>query len=204
MYEVSTRYRTNPQPVGYHFLNSNLGESMKWLALFSFSAAAFAQDMTRLETIDDAYTETMDGGSRYVGKCSTHEDYYKFYYKTLKVIQSYIDDSRLSEDKIKDIIKKLDPQLLKLVLKENGLDNLGEPNESVISIFQNYVDDITIDLISHQLYDGLDLIRFNIGMGGGNGGFTVFNKTKNGFELISRTFDGDLSYCDKKVWLGKR
>ncbi len=57
------------------------------------------------------------------------------------------------------------------------------------------------------MFPELDLIRFNVGVGGGNGGYLVFNQVKEGsvvtYELMSSTFDSDLDYCDKKVWLQK-
>jgi len=83
-------------------------------------------------------------------------------------------------------------------------DLVGKETSS-LTIFKNYIDDMTVESLSHALFTGLDLIRFNLGVGGGNGGYIVFNKVKNGpavtYELMSYSFDSDLSYCDKKVWL---
>ena len=177
---------------------------MKWsLALLvAISIPAFAQNMATTETYEQSSIDMPDGTSRYIGKCSTHEDYYKFYYKTEKVLQRTVSPGDMEEAKIAEVIKKFDPVLVKQVLKEMELYDVAGPNESETSIFKNYVDDITVDVVKHLIFPELDLIRFNVGVGGGNGGYLIYNKVSTSYNLMSKTFDGDLSFCDKKVWLG--
>ncbi len=56
------------------------------------------------------------------------------------------------------------------------------------------------------LIGALVLVRHG-GVGGGNGMYLVFNRTvtkgKIAYELMSEVFDGDVEYCDSKVWLSK-
>lgn len=167
--------------------------------------SAFAQDMSSTEDYKSAYVQMPDGSSRYVGKCSTHEDYEKFYFKTKKVIQKYTEPSDMSEEEIQKMLAKFDKKLIAQVLKKLELDDIAGSNVDTVSIFKDYVDDITAQVISHVVYPELDLIRFNVGVGGGNGAYLVFKKVKTAsegrFELMSYTFDGDLNYCDKAVWL---
>jgi hypothetical protein len=171
------------------------------------SGSVFAQDMSKSEKFETAYFEVPDGSSRYVGKCSTHEDYDKFYVTTTKVLQKYIAPGDLSDKAVKAILAKFDKALISQVLKTFGLDDIGEEGATTVSIVQDYIDDITVESIGHVIFPNLDLIRFSVGVGGGNGGYVVFNKVKSGsgfiYEKMSHTFDSDLNFCDKKVWLGK-
>ncbi len=178
----------------------------KMLLLFSvvFSGSLMAQNMADKENYKDAYIDMPDGSSRYVGKCSTHEDYEKFYFKTKKVLQKYTDPSDLSEAQIKAILAKFDKEVISLVLKTLNMYEISN-SSSEVSILKDYIDDITVESISSVFGPELNLIRFNVGLGGGNGSYMVFNKIKNGsgitYEMMSYTFDSELNYCDQKVWL---
>ena len=169
-----------------------------------FSGSVMAQNMADKENYNDAYIDMPDGSSRYVGKCSTHEDYEKFYFKTKKVLQKYTDPSELSEAQIKTILAKFDKEVITLVFKTLNMYEISN-SSSEVSILKDYIDDITVESISSVFHPELDLIRFNVGVGGGNGSFLVFNKLKKGssvtYEMMSYTFDSDLNYCDQKVWL---
>jgi len=171
------------------------------------SSSVFAQDMSKTEDYKNSYVDMPDGSSRYVGKCSTHEDYDKFYFKTKKVLQKYVEPSDLSETQIKALLAKFDKAIISQVLKTLEMYDIAESGASVVSIFKDYIDDITVETITNDVFPELDLIRFNVGVGGGNGGFMVFNQLKKGsattYELMSYTFDSDLNFCDKKVWLTK-
>ena len=160
--------------------------------------------MADKENYKDAYIDMPDGSSRYVGKCSTHEDYEKFYFKTKKVLQKYTDPSDLSEAQIKAILAKFDKEVISLVLKTLNMYEISN-SSSEVSILKDYIDDITVESISSVFGPELNLIRFNVGVGGGNGSYMVFNKIKNGsgitYEMMSYTFDSELNYCDQKVWL---
>ena len=174
---------------------------------FLVSGSVFAQDMSKSEDYKSAYFAVPDGSSRYIGKCSTHEDYDKFYVTTTKVLQKYVSPGELSDKQVKALLAKFDKTVIFQVLKTFALDDMGEEGSTVVSIFQDYIDDITVESLNHVIFPELDLIRFSIGVGGGNGGHVVFNKVKKGsevtYEMMSHTFDSDLNFCDKKVWLGK-
>lgn len=174
---------------------------------FLVCGSAFAQDMSSTEDYKSAYVEMPDGSSRYVGKCSTHEDYDKFYFKSKRVIQKYTQPADMSEQEIIKMLAKFDDKLIEQILQKLELDDVAGENEGTVEIFQNYVDDLTAQSVTHVVYPELDLIRFNVGVGGGNGAYLVFNKVKTAsgsrFELMSYTFDGDLNFCDKAVWLQK-
>jgi len=174
------------------------------LSLF-MASSAFAQDISKLENYKNSYLELKDGSSRYVGKCSTHESYEKFYFKTTKILQKVVEPAEMSEVQLQAFIKKVDVKLMKMVIKRLELDEMAGDRASVIDILRDYVDDISVDSITHAIFTDLNLIRFNVGVGGGNGGYLVFNQVKEGaqtsYQLMSFTFDSELRYCDRAVWL---
>lgn len=169
------------------------------------SGSAFAQNMAEGETYENSYKDMPDGSSRYVGKCSTHEDYEKIYFKKGSVIQKYVEPHDLSEAQIKALIAKFDRDLFVQVLKTLDMYDIAGKDESEVTILKDYFDDFLADTLVHTKIPGLNLIRIGFGVGGGNGGYMVFNKTKNGsknvYQMMSYTFDGDMNYCDKKVWM---
>ena len=169
---------------------------------FLFSGVVSAQNMAETERYDDVYTDMPDGSSRYVGKCSTHEDYENKFFGRDRLIQKYISPSDLSPAEMKKVLAKFDKVLIKQVLSVLEMDDMSSTDD-VVSIFMDYIDDLTVDAISHSENASLDLIRFNVGVGGGNGSYIIFSKVKNKaeYELMSYTFDSDLNFCDKKVWL---
>lgn len=166
---------------------------------FLFSGVVSAQNMAETESYEDAYTDMPDGSTRYVGKCSTHEDYEKKFFYRKSLLQKYVSPSDVTYEEMKKILSRFDKGLIKQVLSVLDVS----ASDDVVSIFMDYVDDLTVDTISHTKASGLDLIRFNVGVGGGNGGYLIFSKVKNKaeYELMSYTFDSDLNFCDKKVWL---
>lgn len=169
-----------------------------------FSGSVFAQNMAASENYQDSNVDMPDGSSRYVGKCSTHEDYESFYFKTVKVLQKYVEPSDLSDAQMKAVLAKFDKTVIKQVFTIFDLYTLGK-GATELSIFKDYIDDLTVETLSHVVRPELDLVRFSVGVGGGNGGYIVFNKVKEGaattYEMMSYTFDSDLNYCDKKVWI---
>lgn len=166
---------------------------------FVFSGVVSAQNMAETENYQDAYTDMPDGSSRYVGKCSTHEDYENKFFSRKILLQKYVTPSNISYDEMKNILSKFDKGVVKQVLSVLDMST----SDDVVSVFMDYVDDLTVDTISHTKASGLDLIRFNVGIGGGNGAYLIFSKLKNRaeYKLISYTLDSDLNFCDKKVWL---
>lgn len=166
---------------------------------FVFSGVVSAQNMAETENYQDAYTDMPDGSSRYVGKCSTHEDYENKFFSRKILLQKYVTPSNISYDEMKNILSKFDKGVVKQVLSVLDMST----SDDVVSVFMDYVDDLTVDTISHTKASGLDLIRFNVGIGGGNGAYLIFSKLKNRaeYKLMSYTLDSDLNFCDKKVWL---
>lgn len=157
-------------------------------ALLVFSQA-FAQDMSRTETYEEAYRENADGSSTYVGGCSLHEDYEDEKFSVTSTIIEYFEpDYRAPQA---ELIKKLSimgPELLNAVMEFISYN--GEIG----------FDDLTLETIQYK-HSRQSFFRFNIGVGGGNGQYATYMKTNAGYMLVSHTFDGDLNFCDKKVWL---
>ena len=91
----------------------------------------------------------------------------------------------------KSEIKQAEKELLSLL----GEDYLSD------------ADDITLEKAVSSRFPKLDLYRFNIGVGGGNGYYEFYNRSlKNGkpvYTKLSNVFDGDVEYCDSLVWLKK-
>ncbi len=169
------------------------------------STSVFAQDMSKKETYDNSNIEMPDGSSRYVGKCSTHEIYENFYFKKTKVMQKYVKPYQMEKAEIKAVYDKLGETFLKEVFKVMGMNDVAEPKEKTLDILEQYIDDIYVEKVSHVLYPEMNLIRASVGVGGGNGGYVVMNRKLEGkkfkYELVSYTFDGDVNFCDKSVWL---
>jgi hypothetical protein len=168
--------------------------------LFLVSSTSFAQDMSRTEAYEDAYKEMPDGSSKYVGKCKTHEDQKGKLFKISKVIQKYVEPSEFSVDEVKKVLDKAGGMIIGRILMKEFFDEKYSSETALMKAFTQYVDDITIENIMVKDSPDLNLIRFNVGYGGGNGGFLVLLKTSSGYKKMSHTGDGDLSYCDKIVW----
>lgn len=156
------------------------------LVLFSFSA--FAQDMSHTESWDDSYREESDGSTTYIGGCGTHQDYEGKLFKTERTIVKYFEPWGMSPAEIEKRLAKADPALI-AVLQESHENNL------------HGVDDLTIEKLSSKRFAKLDLYLVNMGVGGGNGIIFVYHKNGKKYELMSQVMDGDVEYCDKKVWL---
>ena len=171
------------------------------IACLLISGMAFAQDMSRAEKYETAYKETRQGRI-YVGKCTTHQDHERKYFSISSVAQKYVEPQRLNDAQLKALLKKFDPALLGLVLKAFDMDPVKEKT-STLEIFKNYIDDVTVETLSHKLAPQSKLIRFNLGVGGGNGGYVTVLKVPQGHKLMSYVFDGDVEYCDRMVWMNR-
>lgn len=169
------------------------------------SAQAFAQDMSRTETFENSYTEDAHGDTYYSGKCSTHEVYENKYFKETSTIQPYTSVRDLSSRQLAVLIKKVGRPLLTQLMADNNIEDFVGPNKTLEAQLSYILDDITVTTITSKLKPNLNLIRVSHGQGGGNGGYIVYNKTKQGgrdiFTMLSSTFDSDLQYCDKLMWL---
>lgn len=163
------------------------------------SFGAFAQDMSRTETYEESYRELEDGSNEYIGGCSLHQDYEgKKFIVTKTIVETY--EPKYEAPK-KDTMKKLKNVEAEL------LQATAEGSDGDVADFFAGVDDFTLEKITHKTIKGLDLYRWNIGVGGGNGYFEVYNRTvvngKPQFEKLSNVFDGDVEFCDSKVWIKK-
>lgn len=169
------------------------------------SGSAFAQNMADKESFAVAYQDLPDGSSRYVGKCSTHEDYEKMYFKKGKSLQAYVEPSDLSDAELKDILAKFDSNLIAQLFTALDMYDIAGKSASEVVILKEYFDDFQASMLVHTQVPGLELVRIAFGVGGGNGGYMVFNRTQQGpqsvYQMMSYTFDGDLIYCDHKVWM---
>ncbi len=161
--------------------------------ILSFSlflaSQAFAQDMSRTESYEQAYSQNSDGSTSYIGGCSLHEDYEdKKFSVTDTLIKYFEPDYQMTQAEILQRLAPMGPKLLAAVMEYISYD--GE-----ISF-----DDLTLETIKYK-HSAQTFARFNIGVGGGNGQYVIFLKTRSGYKLMTHTFDGDLEFCDKKVWL---
>lgn len=158
------------------------------------SLNALAQDMSQTEDWDDVY-EDRDGGYLYRGGCSLHEHYKDSLYNLTSSIVDYIEPYDLTTKEFKKNLENLDPKLFRKFNRDQGSDLLRR------------ADDLVIDKVSHSMFPNLELIRFNVGTGGGNGTILFYARMTNGekvtYKKVAETFDGDVLYCDLSVWLKK-
>ncbi|MFA6236039.1 MAG: hypothetical protein WC635_01825 [Bacteriovorax sp.] len=159
------------------------------------SLTASARDMSRTETYDEAYRELKDGTSVYIGGCSLHQDYEKKKFFVTKTLVKYFEPYDMPAAEFKKKVKNAEKELLDIAGKDAGAESMSD------------VDDLTIEKIRSTQFKNLDLYRLNIGVGGGNGMYLVYNRTvvdnKPQYELLSNVFDGDVEFCDSKIWLKK-
>lgn len=151
-------------------------KSLVVMGLFVWGSA-FAQDMSTMEDMGTAYREMPDGSSRYVGKCLTHEDYEKINFKISKTILDTISPSELPKKELSTILSKFDNVLLSEVLNNLDIYDMADRGASRVSIFQDFIDDMTVESVTLAQRSDLKLIRFNVGIGGGNGAYLVFNES---------------------------
>jgi hypothetical protein len=164
--------------------------TIAFIGLFNLS---YAYDLSKTESYKEAYRENADGSSSYIGKCSTHQDFEAQKFKVTQTIIPYFEPNFDENEKnFEKRISKLDSKLKEIVLNHINFESLKN------------VDDLTVEKIILFKRPNLDLYRLNIGVGGGNGMYLVFSKLiKNSevqFELMSDVFDGDVEYCDHKIW----
>ena len=164
--------------------------------LFSFTTSA--QDISRTEKWEDSHRDLPDGSTEYIGACSTHQDYEGKLFKVTKTIVKYFEPEYNAP--AQNTMRKLAKVEAELLEATADIDNYNDMAE-----FFSSVDDITLEKIEHKKIKGLDLYRWNIGVGGGNGYYEVFNRSvvngKVKYEKMSHVFDRDIEFCDSKVWL---
>jgi hypothetical protein len=173
------------------------------IALFSviFYTNSYAQDVSRSESVDQAYRQLPDGSTMYVGKCKTHEDWKGKSFKVSGVVLDRVSTEGMRFEAAKKIHDQIGAPAFRMMMKEyfGNLADLSS-NQKTIKEFIDYADDLEIDVIQLIHQPSIEFIRFNVGFGGGNGGFLVLQKTASGWKKISSTEDGDLNYCDATVW----
>lgn len=158
------------------------------------SGKIMASDMSKFEDARTAYKTLANGSALYVGKCSTHENYKNKYYQVTQSIIPYFQPNyNLTEEELVKKVSVLGPALLIEVKRHLQINSFSD------------IDDITVDKIQFPKAKNMNLIQLNIGIGGGNGMYLVFNRIQTNniftYELMSKTMDGDVQYCDSKVWL---
>ncbi len=160
------------------------------------SFSSFAQDMSRTEKYEDSYRDLEDGSTEYIGGCSLHQDYEGKLFDVKDVVLKSFEPSWKNP---KDTMKKLKHVELALLEAATGGEGIEE--------FYTNVDDVGIERITSRVFKHLDLYRFNIGVGGGNGYYSVFSreviKGQVTYTNLSYIFDGDIEFCDQSVWLKK-
>jgi hypothetical protein len=161
------------------------------LSLFVLTSQVFAVDMSRSEKSTDVYQTLADGSAKYVGKCLVHQDYENQKFVVEKTVVPYFEPNG-NKRQTNQILRNVDPVLIQQALVLVQMDQMAD------------VDDLTIEKISAQEGTHLDLFRLNIGVGGGNGIFLIFNRIETSgqvqYEEMAFVMDGDVNFCDEKVW----
>jgi hypothetical protein len=153
--------------------------------------------MARTEDFNDVYKAQEDGSVRYIGACSVHQDMASVNFLEKETLVEYIEltDREMTREEFLKQTSQLEIELINAVEIKTGLD------------MPESLDDFTADKIESTKIKGLDLYRLNIGVGGGNGMYLIYNrkvtKGKVAYKLMAEVFDGDVNYCDSKVWLSK-
>ena len=164
-------------------------------ALFLMSLNSYAIDMSRTETYETSYKEDAEGNVMYIGGCSVHQDYESTKFIVTKTVVEYFEPRDFSPTGFRKQMKGVEKELITAATSQTGIDSLND------------ADDITVETIKSTVSKGLDLWRLNIGVGGGNGMFLVFNRSivngKPFYEIVSNVFDGDVEFCDSSVWISK-
>jgi len=143
-----------------------------------------ARDMSRTERWQDAYTEE----GNYVGRCQLHQDYQDIHYRVVAEVVSYFEPSYGNEASTRAQLAGVPSGLIDAVEKQFAPEGMS------------FVDDITVETIEAAALPEVVLYRLNIGVGGGNGMYVVFQQLGDSFELLSEVFDGDVEFCHAKVW----
>lgn len=155
-----------------------------------------AADMSRTEDYDQVHEER-DGYMVYTGKCSLHQDHEGVYFTVGKtIVETYEPAWRADPADTMKVLRHVEKELLAAAAV--GSD------QSVEEFFAG-VDDFTLEKIKSKPFAHLDLYRFNIGVGGGNGYYDVYKRSvvngKISYEQMSKVFDGEVEICDEQVWL---
>lgn len=161
------------------------------LVMAAVSYSTMAQDMSRTEDYDSSYEQQADGTHMYIGKCTVHQDYENKKFKVTETLVNYFEPQDLSDREYNKKMRKIEKELIL---------EAGHGDEE----FLRKADDITIEKIKGSETPDLNLYRLNVGVGGGNGMYIILNRTvingKVNYEFLAEIFDGDVEYCDQKIW----
>ncbi len=154
--------------------------------------SSFAQAESARETPDENFTEG----------CILHEEYKDIEY-TVQTLRKYVNNPSL------EYFNNLTP-LQKDLFVSTALNMLGFINENhrekkiKITDYLELIDDVTIEKIKLKKPNGFGstLYRVDMGVGGGNGGYTTYRMLGRFqghyyFKDVARTFDRELIYCDE-------
>ncbi|MBY0414331.1 MAG: hypothetical protein K2Q18_09200 [Bdellovibrionales bacterium] len=163
------------------------------------SLSTFAKDMSDTETYEQSSIELDDGSIQYVGGCSVHQDYEGKLFKIEKeIVKTYEPSYNAPTAQTMAKLKHVEIELLEAT---------AAGSDGNVSDFFSQVDDFTLEKITSTVFKNLDLYRWNIGVGGGNGYYEIYSRSvKNGkisYDRLANVFDGDVEYCDSSVWLKK-
>jgi hypothetical protein len=138
---------------------------------------------------DSDYMTTDDGYYVYIGSCSLHEDYEekKFQIKEIVPYTNYPNSEFIKSLPLvqQELIKAVYAVELEPYLEGDFWADMDDMGFDDISI-----DEVVMNGSTEVLY------RVSYGVGGGNGGYMTFRVNKDqSFELLARTFDGELLEC---------
>ena len=160
---------------------------------------SYAKDMSKTESYKDAYKSMPDGSTRYIGKCSTHEDKTDEY-QVIKVIQRTSFPGGWKKSQAQAFFDKIGEQHFKLIMSNFFEFAKSSSHEGMLSEFIEFADDIKVETIQLKGNSRTLFTHYNVGHGGGNGGFLVLLDAGYQVKKISKTNDGSLEYCDVLVW----
>lgn len=150
--------------------------------------------MSATEEWDDVYVDK-DMGYLYRGGCSLHEHYLNETFKFETLLVNYFEPYQATKLAFDQQTKNLEPALLKAVAHDFGSDYLKN------------ADDLEVHTVKYLLNPSLNIIHFNIGIGGGNGTHLFYLQSKHNnqqhYSKIAQTFDGEVTFCDEVVWIKK-
>ncbi len=166
------------------------------------SLSLFAQDMSGTETYENSYRDAEDGSREYVGGCSLHQDYEGKMFKVTKELVKSFEPDYGSDRGIAEVKKAFKNIEAELIMALNDSATLAEAYE-----YMAETDDISLERIQSLKFKGMDLYRYNVGVGGGNGYYAIYNRSvvkgKVSYKYVANIFDGDVEMCDASVWLKK-
>lgn len=116
--------------------------------------------------------------------CRLHQDFEGQEFQVGATLIEYFEPSERNLDEVAAQLA-----VVPLVLQEQLVDLIGVDGLA-------WVDDLTLEEIHFR---GETLLRFNVGVGGGNGLYATYRKLDASYQLLSYVFDGDVEFCHASV-----